>query len=74
MLSCKEVTLLCSQEMERSLLLQELASLHMQLMMCSGCTNFRQQMQALRMAMQHYANGTAISTPDDPAARPASQS
>lgn len=68
MLNCKEVTKLCSQEMERSLLLQERVSLRMHLMMCSGCASFRHQMQTLHMAMQHYASGTAISTSDDPAA------
>ena len=69
MLSCKDATRMCSQEMERSLLLQERVSLRMHLVMCSDCTHFRQQMQALHMAMQHYANGTAISTSDDPPAR-----
>lgn len=67
MLNCKEVTELCSQEMERGLQLQERMSLRMHLMMCSGCSNFRKQMRALRVAMQHYASGTAISTSDDPA-------
>ncbi|MEJ7688667.1 MAG: hypothetical protein WKG52_17770 [Variovorax sp.] len=67
MLNCKEVTEMCSQEMERSLLLQERLSLRMHLVMCSGCTNFRKQMQALRMTMQHYASGAAVSTADDPA-------
>jgi hypothetical protein len=66
MLNCKEVTELCSQEMERGLQLHERMSLRMHLMMCSGCTNFRKQMQALRAAMQQYADGTAISTSDDP--------
>lgn len=69
MLSCKEVTELCSQEMERGLQLQERMSLRMHLMMCSGCTNFRKQMQALRVAMQHYASGAAISTSDEPTSK-----
>ena len=42
MLNCKEVTEMCSQEMERDLRLQERMSLRMHLMMCSGCSNFRQ--------------------------------
>ncbi len=69
MLNCKEATRMCSQELERSLLLQARASLRMHLMRCSDCSNFRQQMQTLHMAMQHYASGTAISTSDDPPTR-----
>ncbi|GAC1606971.1 MAG: hypothetical protein NVS3B2_15310 [Ramlibacter sp.] len=65
MLNCKEVTELCSQEMERNLQLPERMSLGMHLLMCSGCSNFRKQMQALRHAMRRYADGAAISTADD---------
>lgn len=66
MLNCKEVTEMCSHEMERKLLLQERVSLRMHLMMCSGCANFRRQMQAMRIAMQRYASGAAVSTSDAP--------
>jgi len=59
MLNCKEVTELCSQEMERSLGLGERMSLAMHLMMCSGCTNFRKQMTDLRRVAQAYAEGGA---------------
>ncbi|MEO8859481.1 MAG: hypothetical protein ABI343_21050 [Burkholderiaceae bacterium] len=52
--------------MERKLLLQERMSLRMHLMMCSGCTNFRRQMNTMRSAMQHYASGATVSTSDDP--------
>ena len=48
MLSCKEVTEVCSQEMERPLRVGEKLSLRTHLMMCTGCTNYRQQMKALR--------------------------
>lgn len=60
MLNCKEVTELCSQEMERSLRLREQVSLGTHLMMCSGCTNFRKQMKTLRQVMQAYAEGNAV--------------
>ena len=60
MLSCKEVTEICSQEMERPLVLRERVSLQAHLMMCSGCTNFRKQMKTLRQVMQAYADGQAI--------------
>ena len=59
MLNCKEVTEVCSQEMERPLVLREKVSLRAHLMMCSGCTNFRRQMKTLRQVMQAYAGGEA---------------
>lgn len=60
MLSCKEVTKVCSAEMERPLRLGEQVSLRMHLMMCTGCTNYRKQMKALRLVMQAYADGKAV--------------
>lgn len=65
MLSCKQVTQICSQEMERDLQLQERVSMRMHLVMCSGCSNFRKQMQTLRTTMQQYAAGAAVSTSGD---------
>lgn len=62
MLNCKEVTELCSQEMERPLGVRERVSLGAHLMMCSGCTNFRRQLKTIRQAMQAYAEGRASST------------
>lgn len=66
MLSCKEVTQVCSDEMERPLRLGEQVSLRAHLMMCTGCTNYRRQLKLLRQAMQVYAQGKA--TPDNPVA------
>ena len=63
MLNCKETTELCSQEMERSLGLGERMSLAAHLMMCSGCTNFRKQMKALRVVARTYAEGGATTPP-----------
>lgn len=60
MLNCKEVTELCSREMERPLGLTDKASLRMHLMMCDGCSNFRQQMKTLRQAMRAYADGQGV--------------
>jgi len=57
MLSCKEVTEVCSAEMERPLKWGEQVSLRTHLMMCSGCSNYRKQMKILRHAMQAYAEG-----------------
>jgi hypothetical protein len=59
MLSCKEVTEVCSAEMERPLKLGEQVSLRMHLMMCSGCTDYRKQLKTLRHVMQAYAQGKA---------------
>lgn len=64
MLNCKEVTRVCSDELERPLKLGEQASLHLHLMMCTGCTNYRRQLRTLRQVMQAYAEGRAL--PGDP--------
>ena len=62
MLSCKEVTALCSAEMDRPLKPAERVWLRAHLMMCSGCTNFRRQMKTLRSAMRAYSAGEATTT------------
>lgn len=59
MLSCKEVTEVCSAELERPLRLGEQVSLRAHLMMCTGCTNYRKQLRTLRQVMQAYAEGKA---------------
>ena len=68
MLNCKEVTQVCSDELERSLKLGEQATLHLHLMMCTGCTNYRRQLRTLRQVMRAYAEGRALpgdARPDD---------
>jgi hypothetical protein len=64
MLNCKEVTEVCSAEMERPLRLGEQVSLRTHLMMCTGCTNYRKQLKTLRQVMKAYAEGNAVT--DDP--------
>ncbi len=59
MLSCKEVTQVCSDELERPLRLTEQVALHAHLMMCTGCANYRKQLKTLRQVMQAYAEGKA---------------
>jgi hypothetical protein len=54
MLSCKEVTHLLSEAQDRKLKLTEKMQLEMHLAMCTGCQNFRQQMNFLRQACQRY--------------------
>lgn len=64
-LNCKEVTHLCSDELDRNLSTRERLAMKMHLMMCTGCRNFRGQMDFLRKAMRRYAEGRAISDPDN---------
>jgi hypothetical protein len=64
MLNCREVTHLCSQELERPLGFWERLSLRAHLMMCDGCSNFRGQMGSIRKAMRAYADGRAPSADD----------
>lgn len=65
MLSCREVTEVCSAEMERPLKLGEQVSLRTHLMMCTGCTNYRKQLKTLRQVMQAYADGKAATVESD---------
>jgi hypothetical protein len=62
MLNCKEVTQLCSQELDRKLSLLERMSLRTHLMMCTGCSNFRKQMSSIHTVSRLYTEGKAIST------------
>jgi hypothetical protein len=66
MLNCKEVTEVCSAEMDRPLRLGEQVSLRTHLMMCTGCTEYRRQLKTLRQVMQAYADGKAIAEGADP--------
>lgn len=60
MLSCLEVTEVCSLELERPLKLSEQVSLRAHLMMCTGCSQYRRQMKALRQVAEAYAQGKAV--------------
>lgn len=57
MLSCKDVTRLCSEEQDRKLSVSERLNLRMHLAICKACTNFRVQMQFLRAATRRYREG-----------------
>ncbi len=56
MLSCKEVSVLLSQVQERRLGPGERLGLELHLMLCAGCTNFRQQLNFMRVALRRYVN------------------
>ena len=52
MMSCKKATHLMSQQLDRKLTARETASLKFHLMMCTGCTNFKDNMSFLRKACE----------------------
>ena len=54
MLSCKDVSKLLSQARERPLGLWERLGLNLHLMMCTGCANFRKQLDFISAAMRRY--------------------
>jgi hypothetical protein len=56
MLSCKEVTRIVSQGLDRNLGLGERLRLRLHLAICDGCTNFRKQMLFLRKVMGRLAD------------------
>ena len=56
MLSCKEVTRLVSQGLDRKLSFSERVRLRVHLGICDGCTNFREQLAFLREAMTKLAD------------------
>ena len=52
MLSCKDVTRMVSQGLDRELGFGERVRLRVHLAICDGCTNFRKQMDFLRRALE----------------------
>jgi predicted anti-sigma-YlaC factor YlaD len=55
MLSCKQVTRLVSQGLDRELGFTERVRLRVHLAICDGCTNFSKQVTLLRQAMAKLA-------------------
>jgi predicted anti-sigma-YlaC factor YlaD len=55
MLSCKQVTRLVSQGLDRELGFTERVRLRVHLAICGGCTNFGKQMAFLREAVARLA-------------------
>ncbi len=66
MLSCKQVTEVCSDELDRPLKIGEKLAMRSHLMMCRGCTQYRRQLWTLREAAQAYARGQAVSGDAEP--------
>lgn len=50
MMSCKKTSRLMSQQLDRKLSRYETVSIRLHLMMCSGCTNFANNLALLRKA------------------------
>ncbi|HSA89619.1 MAG TPA: zf-HC2 domain-containing protein [Burkholderiales bacterium] len=55
LLSCREVSQLVSQGLDRRLGWLERTRLRLHLLICDGCTNFSKQMQFLRKALARLA-------------------
>ena len=55
LLSCKEVSQLVSQSLDRRLGLVERVQLRLHLAICDGCSNFKKQMVFLRKALPRLA-------------------
>lgn len=64
--SCRKVTRLCSDALERELTLQERVTMRTHLMVCVACRNFRSHLAFLRQAMRRYAEGTGDAVSDNP--------
>jgi hypothetical protein len=56
MLSCKDVSHLVSQGLDRRLGWWERARVRLHLAICDGCTNFKRQMDLLRRAVRELGN------------------
>ena len=58
MLTCKEVSRLASQGLDRRLGFGERIALRLHLAICEGCTHFSRQMQFLRKAAARLGDST----------------
>lgn len=52
--SCRDATRMLSEARERRLGLGERIGLRLHLMLCTGCNNFRKQLDFIGSAMRHY--------------------
>lgn len=58
-LTCREVTRIYSDELERPLGLRERTSVRLHRLVCTSCTHYRRQLWALRRMTNAYADGEA---------------
>jgi hypothetical protein len=54
MRSCRDITALVSQGLDKKLSLGERLAIRLHVMMCSRCRNFQSQSQFIRKAAQRY--------------------
>ena len=57
MLTCKDVSRLVSESLDRKLPLRQRIQVRMHLLMCRLCSRFRKQMAFVREAARHYMVG-----------------
>lgn len=57
MLTCKQASLLMSQEQDRRLRLRERIGLRLHVMICDACSNYRRQLAFLREACRRFGGG-----------------
>ncbi|MDD2737975.1 MAG: zf-HC2 domain-containing protein [Methylomonas lenta] len=55
MRSCRDITALVSQGLDKKLSFSERLAIKVHVMMCSGCRNFQSQSQFIRKAAQGYS-------------------
>ncbi len=70
MLSCKEVTRLVSESLDRKLPLSQRIAMRMHLLMCKLCSRYKKQLLLIREAIRHYS----LQTEDVPPLTPDSLS
>jgi hypothetical protein len=70
MLNCEQVTVLCSEELDRRLPVTERVALRLHMLMCKGCSNYRAQLGVIRAAMRRYAEGGALTVENEDGKRP----
>ena len=56
MLNCKQASQLISRSQDEKLPWSQRMQLKLHLMMCRGCTHYRQQLDFIKKAMRQYGN------------------
>ena len=54
--SCRDISILVSQGLDKKLSWRERFTVRMHLMMCTRCRNFQKQTQFIRKAARHYTD------------------
>lgn len=70
---CTDVTRFVSESMDRTLPVLTRVKLRLHLMICEGCAQYRQQLLALRQALQRPTSPSQHQRQDEPPLSPAVQ-